>query len=180
VVAVLSAAVLGVPGSAVAIGSAGHGSRATTPPATAPAPKTVPSDLSALASSAGITESQLQAGLMAAKEAGGNNPSAAAGFARATGVSPATAQRIISSVFGAQIDRSPTGAAAIAALATQLGVSTTAAHSALEQIVALGRAQGVDPASAPFAAIAHRLGVTPARLAAALPLAKQAERASAG
>jgi hypothetical protein len=136
------------------------------------------SDLSALASSAGITESQLESGLVAAKRAGGNNTSAVAGFAQATGVSPATARRIISSVFGAPIDRNRTGPSTVAALASQLGLSTAAAQSALEQIGALSRTQGVDPASAAFAAIAHRLGVSPTRLAAALPLVKEAERAA--
>jgi hypothetical protein len=138
------------------------------------------SDLSALASSANITESQLEAGLVAAKQAGGNNASAVAGFARATGVSPATAQRIVSSVFGAHIDGSMTSPSAVAALATQLGVSSAAATSALEQIGALSRTQGVDPASAAFAAIAHHLGVSPTRLAAALSLVKQADGAAAG
>jgi hypothetical protein len=138
------------------------------------------SDPSALASSAGVTQSQLEAGLVAAKQAGGNGPSAVAGFARATGVSPATAQRVVDSLFGPRIDRSLTGASAVNVLATRLGVSTAAARGALEQIGALSRAQGVDPASAGFAAIAHRLGVSPTRLAAALPLVKQAERAAGG
>jgi hypothetical protein len=179
---VVAAAALGVPGSALAIGSAGQGSKSTTAPAatahTAKAPGL--SDLSALAASAGITESQLEAGLGAAKQAGGNNTSAVAGFARTTGVSPATAQRIVSSVFGAHVDRNLTGPSAVAVLATQLGVSNAAAQSALEQIGALSGTQGVDPASAAFAAIAHHLGVSPTRLAAALPLVKQAERATAG
>jgi hypothetical protein len=118
--------------------------------------------------------------LAAAKLAGGNNASAIAGFARATGVSPATAQRIVSSMFGAHIDRSLTGPSAVAVLANQLGVSTAAAHSALEQIGTLSRTQGVDPASAAFATIAQRLGVSPTRLAAALPLVKQAERPATG
>src|ERR1700722_9569181 len=122
---VVAAAVIGVPGSALAISSAGDGAKSATAPATtaptsapgaksatAPAttaPTSAPgaksriaragtagapkasasSDLSALAASAGITESQLESGLGAAKQAGGNNPSAVAGFARATGVSPA-------------------------------------------------------------------------------------------
>jgi hypothetical protein len=179
---VVAAAALGVPGSALAIGSAGQGSKSTPAPvATAPASKAPGlSDLSALASSAGITQSQLEAGLAAAKQAGGNNPAALAGLARATGVSPAAAQRIVSSVFGAHVDRNLAGTSAVAALATQLGVPTAAAQSALEQIGALSRTQGVDPASAAFAAIAHHLGVSPTRLAAALPLVKQAERAAAG
>jgi hypothetical protein len=179
---VVAAAAIGVPGSALAIDSAWQGSKSTTAPAaTAPASKAPGlSDLSALASSAGITESQLEAGLVAAKQAGGNNTSAVAGFARATGVSAATAQRIVYSVFGAQVDRSLTSLSAAAALATRLGVSTATARSALQQIGALSRAYGVDPASAAFAAIAHHLGVTPTRLAAALPLIKQAERAVGG
>jgi hypothetical protein len=179
---VVAAAALSIPGSALAVGSAGQRSKSTTAPAAAsPASKAPGSfDLSALASSAGITESQLAAGLGVAKQAGGNDPSAIAGFARATGVPPATAQRIVSSVFGAHIDRNLTGPSAVAALATQLGVSTSAANSALVQIGALSRTQGVDPASAAFAAIAHHLGVSPTRLATALPLVKQAERAAAG
>jgi hypothetical protein len=179
---VVAAAALGVPGSALAIGSASQGSKSTTAPgATAPASKPPGlSDLSALASSARITESQLEAGLAAAKQAVGNNASAVSAFERATGVSPASAQEIVSSVFGPHIERNMTGPSAVAALATQLGVSNAAANSALEQLGALGRTQGVDPASAAFAAIAHHLGVSPTRLAAALPLVKQAERAAAG
>jgi hypothetical protein len=136
------------------------------------------SDLSALAASAGISQSQLDAGLAAAKTAEGNSTSAVVGFTRATGVSAATARRIVASVFGAHIDSSVTGPSAVAALAAQLGVSTAATHRALEQIGALSGTHGVDPASAAFAAIAHQLGVSPARLAAALPLVKQAERAN--
>ena len=179
---VVAAAAIGVPGSALAIGSAGQGSKSTAaPPVTAHSSKAPGlSDQSALAASAGLTESKLQAGLVAAKQAGGNRASAVAGFARATGVSLATAQRVVQSVFGADIDRSLTGPQITAVLATQLGVSTAAAHSALQEISALSRTQGVDPASAAFASIAHHLGVSPTRLAAALPLVKQAERAAAG
>jgi hypothetical protein len=179
---VVAAAALGVPGSALAIGAAGQGSKSTTPPAaTGPVSKAPAlSNLTGLASSAGITETKLEAGLTAAKQAGGNNASAVAAFARATGVSPGTAQKVVSSVFGVQINRSLTGPSAVAALATQLGVSTAAAHSALDQLGALGRTQGVDPGSAAFAAIAHGLGVTPTRLATALPLVKQALRATGG
>ena len=179
--AVVAAAAIGVPGSALAIDSAGHGSKPTNVPATAPASKAQRSPyLSALASSAGITASQLEAGLAAAKQAGGNTTSGVVAFATATGVSHATAQRIVNSIFGADVDHSLTGPSVVAALATQLGVSSATAQSALEQIGALSRVDGVDPASAAFAAIAHRLGVSPTRLAAALPLVKQAERAAAG
>ena len=59
-----------------------------------------------------------------------------------------------------------------AALATRLGISTSAAQHVIAQLSALGRG-GVDPASAAFAAIARDLGVSPARLAAALTAAKQ-------
>jgi hypothetical protein len=58
------------------------------------------SQMRALASSAGISESRLDAGLVAAKRARGNNPAGIAAFARAAGVSHATAQRIVSAVFG--------------------------------------------------------------------------------
>jgi hypothetical protein len=59
-----------------------------------------------------------------------------------------------------------------AALATRLGISTSAAQHVIAQLGALGRG-GVDPASAAFAAIARDLGVSPARLAGALTAAKQ-------
>jgi UDP-N-acetylmuramyl pentapeptide synthase len=60
------------------------------------------------------------------------------------------------------------------ALASQLGVSDSAAQRALNEINALSDRNGVDPASPAFAAIARSLGVTPTRLAAALDAAKQA------
>jgi hypothetical protein len=180
--AVVTATAIGVPGSALAIGSAVKGPKpSSVPAATSPVSKAQGlSDLSGLASSAGITVSRLQSGLIAAKQAGGNSASAVAAFARATGVSPATAHRVVYSVFGANVDRSPTSAAAVAALATQLRVSEADARSALLQIGELGRAHGVDPTSPAFAAIAHRLGVSPTALAAALPLVKQAESAAGG
>jgi UDP-N-acetylmuramyl pentapeptide synthase len=65
-------------------------------------------------------------------------------------------------------------ASMVSALASQLGVSHSAAQRAMNQLNALSDRNGVDPASPAFAAIAHQLGVTPARLAAALPTAKQA------
>jgi len=68
----------------------------------------------------------------------------------------------------------------VAALATQLGVSHSAAQRAMNQINGLSGRNGVDPASPAFAAIARELGVTPARLAAALDAAKQAARHSVG
>jgi hypothetical protein len=130
--AVVVAAGIGVPGSALAFGSGGSGSKPTTAPAaTAPASK-------------------------------------------ATGSSGTTGGQKVPPV--GQLNHSLTGPEAVAALATQLGVSTAAAQSALQQLSALASAQGIDPNGAAFAAIAHHLGVTPTRLAAALPLVKQAMR----
>jgi AraC-like DNA-binding protein len=128
------------------------------------------SQMHALASSAGISVSRFDAGLVAAKRAGGSSAAGVAAFARAAGVSPATAQRIVYAVFGKgkQVDHSLTGPSAVAALATRLGVSTSAARHALQQIGALSGAHGVDPASTAFAAIARQLGVSPAQLAGAL------------
>ena len=74
--------------------------------------------------------------------------------------------------------RSVTLPAMVAALATQLGVSHSAAQRAFNQLDALSGRDGVDPASSAFAAIAHDLGVSPAQLAAALGAAKQAARQS--
>jgi len=74
--------------------------------------------------------------------------------------------------------RSVTAPAMVAALATQLGVSHSAAQRAFNQLDALSGTGGVDPASPAFAAIAHDLGVSAARLAAALGAAKQAARQS--
>jgi hypothetical protein len=75
---------------------------------------------------------------------------------------------------------SGTAPSMVAALATQLGVSHSAAQRAMNEIDALSGRNGVDPASPAFAAIAHQLGVTPARLAAALVAAKQAVGRSLG
>jgi hypothetical protein len=70
--------------------------------------------------------------------------------------------------------RGVTAPAMVAALATQLGVSHSAAQRAFARLDALSGTGGVDPASPAFAAIAHDLGVSAARLAAALDVAKQA------
>ena len=74
--------------------------------------------------------------------------------------------------------RGVTVPAMVAVLATQLGVSHSAAQRAFNQLDALSGRDGVDPASSAFAAIAHDLGVSPAQLAAALGAAKQAARQS--
>ncbi len=73
-----------------------------------------------------------------------------------------------------RVDRSLTGPAAVAALAGRLGVGTGAARHALQQIGALSGQGGVDPTGPAFAAIARGLGVSPAKLAAALGGVKQA------
>jgi hypothetical protein len=62
--------------------------------------------------------------------------------------------------------------AMVAALATRLGVSQSAAQRALDQLEQLGRA-GVDSSSPAFAMIAQDLGVSPAQLTDALRAAKQ-------
>ena len=68
--------------------------------------------------------------------------------------------------------------AMVSALASQLGVSHSAAQRAFSRLDALSGPGGVDPASPAFAAIAHDLGVSATRLAAALRAAKQAVRQS--
>jgi hypothetical protein len=173
---VLTAAAVAVPAAVFASGSGSQAPKPAQSSATlqakrakAEAAKPAASrQMHALASSAGISGSRLSTGLFAAKRAGGNSTAGIAAFARAAGVPPATAQRIVSAVFGKQVDHSLTGPPAVAALAARLGVSTSAARHALEQIGALSGKHGVDPASTAFAAIAHQLGVSPARLAGAL------------
>jgi hypothetical protein len=131
------------------------------------------SQLAALAASAGISPDRLQAGLIAAKRAGGGTTAGIAAFAASAGASHATAQRIMQAMFGAQAGHSLTGAASVRVLATRLGVSTSGARRALQRVGALSGSHGVDPASPAFAAIAHDLGVSPAKLIAALGAVKQ-------
>jgi hypothetical protein len=116
-------------------------------------------------------------------------PSAAAGnSAPAGGKSPAPGNPVPNSSAAAAMKaaaRSGTQErqaeqAMVAALARQLGVSHSAAQRAMNQLNALSDRNGVDPASPAFAAIAHELGVTPVRLAAALDAAKQAAARSVG
>lgn len=184
VAAVLIAAAVAVP---VAAFASGPGSPATKPAQSPGALKTksaagasrsdAASPLSAaLASSAGISVSRLDAGLAAAKRADCGNAAGITAFAQASGVSPATAQRIVSAVFetgGKPAGSSLTGPSAVAALAARLGVSTSAARHALQQIGALSGKDGVDPASTAFAAIARQLGVSPAQLGGALDGVKE-------
>jgi hypothetical protein len=63
------------------------------------------------------------------------------------------------------------GPSIASALASQLSVSVSVAQHAIAQLEALGRG-GIDPSSPAFAAIAHGLGVGPARLGTALDAAK--------
>ena len=167
---VVAATAIGVPAAALASGSS---PAKPTPSASAASKSATPSELPALAASAGISLSRLQAGLVAAKQAGGNSAAGIAAFAAATGVSDATAQRIVDAVFGTRVDNSLTGPAAAAVLASRLGVSHSAAQHALQQIGALSRDDGVDPTSTAFAAIAHDLRVSPTQLAAAMDGLKQ-------
>jgi hypothetical protein len=177
---VVTATAIAVPAAALASGPGSPPSAKPAPPqasaASASKSAQVPSPLPALAASAGISVSQLQTGLMAAKQAGGNTAAGIAAFAASTGVSHATAQRVVYAVFGTQVIKRPslTGQppAPVSALAAQLGVSHSAAQRAFSQLDALGR-DGIDPASPAFAAIAHELGVSPTRLAAALAAVKQ-------
>lgn len=163
------AAAVAVPVGVLASGSAPSAAQSVTTSTTVPGPKlAVPADLSALAASAGISVSQLNAGLVAAKQAGGNSSAAVAAFGASAGVPTPTAQKIVSIIFGSRVDRGLTGPSASAALSKWLGVSTTAAQTALLQIRALVRNGGLDPTSPAFARIAHGLGVTATQLATAL------------
>lgn len=169
-----------VAGVIAAVGIAVPASALTSGKSPAPSPSSKenksldPSDLPSIGASAGMSVDRLQAGLVAAKRAGGSNAAGIAAFAAATGADRATAERIVYSVFGIQGDRSLTGPLAAAALASKLGVSGTAAQQALDQIGALSQEpDGVDLSSAAFARIAHDLGVRPAQLAVALNGVKQ-------
>jgi hypothetical protein len=88
--------------------------------------------------------------------------------------SAAAASKAAAAASEPRVDRSMTGSAAVAALAGRLGVSRSAAERALQQIAGLGSQEGVDQADTALAVIAHDLGVSPARLAAALGGVKQA------
>ncbi len=66
-------------------------------------------------------------------------------------------------------DQSPDKEAMSRDLARLLGVPLPSARTAIQQLMALSDKQGgLDPCSAAFARIAHRLGVAPERLQAAL------------
>src|SRR5262249_22566236 len=104
----ITATAIAVPAVALAASGSGSPSGKPAPPqasaATASKPA-VPSQLTTLAASAGISTDRLQAGLVASKRAGGNTAAGIAAFAASTGVSHATAQRIVRAVFGTQVDR---------------------------------------------------------------------------
>jgi hypothetical protein len=186
---VAAAAAVAVPAAAVASGIGSPSGKPAPPQASAPgAGKTpaAPSQFTALAASAGISVSQLETGLAAAKQDGGDTAASVAAFAASTGVSHATAQRVLNAVFKpspsgksappqspaaassqvkhAQPDLAP---APVRAFAARLGVSTSAAGRAFKQITGLSGNGSVDPGSPAFAAIARDLGVSPAQLAAA-------------
>jgi hypothetical protein len=83
-----------------------------------------------------------------------------------------TTAAMASKAAAAQSQRGGSDSAMVAALASHLGVSDSMAQNALNQIEELGRG-GIDSSSPAFAALAHRLGVSPAGLIAALTAAKQ-------
>jgi hypothetical protein len=188
---VVAAAAVAVPAAALASGLGSPPGKPAPPAASAPGPgksPAAPSQLTALAASAGISVSKLQAGLGVAKRDGGNNAASVAAFAALTGVSHATAQRVLNAVFGTSASGKPappqaggargsrsaekgsgsaTAPAPVRAFAARLGVSTSAAGPAFKELTALSGNGSADPGSAAFAAIARDLGVSPARLAAA-------------
>jgi hypothetical protein len=122
VAGVMTATAIALPAAALASGPGSPSGKPTPPAASAPsaskspqAPVPSPSasksasadSPSTLAASAGISVNQLQAGLRAAKQAGGNTAAAVAAFAAATGVSQATAQRVVVAVFGTSTTGKP-------------------------------------------------------------------------
>jgi hypothetical protein len=107
-------------------------------------------------------------------------PNTSAPASKSPGPNPSAAAAMKNAARQSRALESGTMPSMVAALATQLGVSHSAAQRAMNQIDAVSDRNGVDPASPAFAAIAHELGVTPARLAAALDAAKQAARQSVG
>jgi hypothetical protein len=110
----------------------------------------------------------------ARKSAAAASKSAAAASEPRVDWSAAAASKSAAAASEPRGDRRLTGPVAVAALASRLSVSHSAAQRALEQIGALSGGGGVDPTDPAFAAIARGLGVGPARLAAALGGVKQA------
>jgi hypothetical protein len=164
VAGVVAAATVAVPAAALASGS-GSPSAKPSPVASKSA---AAASKSAAAASAAASKSAAAA---ASKSAASASKSAAAAASKSAAA--ASASKSAAAGSGTRVDRSLTGPAAVAALASRLGVSTGAARHALQQIGALSRQGGVDPTGPAFAAIARGLGVSPAQLAAALGGVKQ-------
>ncbi len=122
----------------------------------------------ALASGSGSPSAKPSPVASKSAAAASKSPAAASKSPAAASKSAAAASKSAAAGSGTRVDRSLTGPAAVAALASRLGVSTGAARHALQQIGALSRQGGVDPTGPAFAAIARGLGVSPAQLAAAL------------
>ena len=122
-------------------------------------------DVKALARELKISVARLEAGLLAAKQAGGGGPAAVKAFAKATGVSAKVAKSVIAKVFGDEEHQDQGRAEAAKAIAKALGVTVAAAEKALER---LNQAGGIQPDSALFKSVAHDLGVTPKQLNDAL------------
>jgi hypothetical protein len=122
-------------------------------------------DLKALAREFKIPVARLEAGLVAAKRAGGGGEASVKAFAKAAGVSQKVAKAVIGKVFGDAEHQDRSRGEAAAAIAKSLGVSPAAAAKALER---LNQAGGIEPDSALFKSVAHDLGVTPKQLNAAL------------
>jgi hypothetical protein len=131
----------------------------------------------ALASASSPSSGKPAPSATASKSVPPNKSPAAAGKSPTPDPSAAAAMKAAARQSGAGEQQAMS--AMVASLATQLGVSHAAAQRAFSQIDALSNRNGVDPASPAFAAIAHQLGVTPVRLAAALDGAKQAAAHSA-
>ena len=190
---VVTAAAVAVPAAALASGLGSPPGKPAPPPASAPGAgksPAAPSKFNSLAASAGISVSQLKAGLAAAKEGGGDTAAGVTAFAASTGVSQATAQRVLNAVF----ETAPSGKLALSqalgprgsrsaaaglpkvpvaappqvrAFAARLGVSTNAAGPAFKELSGLSGNGHVDAGNPVLAAIARDLGVSPAQLAAA-------------
>ena len=171
----LSVAVLAVPVAALASGAGHDGHQPTPSGGTITAgPSSVAAPPPALVSVGGLSDSRLQAGLAAAKHAGGTGPAAVAAFCASTGLSHAAASEDHRHRLRVQHDRSLMGPVAANLLASRLNIDTAAAQRVFQQLGALSGKTGVDPANAAFAEIARSIGVAPAQLAAALDAVKRA------
>jgi hypothetical protein len=109
---VVTATAVAVPAVALASGSGSPQGKPASPQssATSAAKSTAAtSPPTALSGSAGINPNRLQAGLAAAKQAGGNTAAGVAAFAAATGTSHATAQRVVDAGFGTEANTRTAG-----------------------------------------------------------------------